>query len=56
MNVKAITLKEWVICGNCGCKLFKVFSGATAKHLEIKCHQCKSLNSVEIGGKNGQIK
>ena len=54
MNVKSITLKDWVICGECGCKLFKILANPLAKHIEIKCHQCKTINSVDIGVKNEQ--
>ena len=55
MSVNAIILKEWVVCGTCGAKLFKIFDKATARNIEIKCHQCKSINRVLIekkGGKN----
>lgn len=48
MNVKSIILKDWAICGHCGCKLFKLLDNSTAKNLEIKCHQCKNINIVEI--------
>lgn len=48
MNVKSIILKDWVICGECGSKLFKIFGNASATDIEIKCHQCKKINKVEI--------
>ena len=51
MNVKAIILKDWVICGTCGAKLFKILDKATARNIEIKCHQCKSINRVQIDKK-----
>lgn len=48
MVVKSITLKDWAICGTCGAKLFKIYSKATARNIETKCHQCKSINKIEI--------
>ena len=54
MNVKSITLKDWAICGICGCKLFRIYNKAIARHIEIKCRQCKSINKIEI--KDREIK
>lgn len=54
MSVNAIILKEWVVCGTCGAKLFKIFDKATARNIEIKCHQCKSINKVKIDRKEKQ--
>lgn len=39
---------EWVRCGNCNHKLFKVTDEKYKTHkgemVEIKCHSCKMLN------------
>lgn len=39
---------EWVRCGNCGHKLFKLtdrkYQRKPEKIIEIKCHSCKVLN------------
>ena len=48
MVVKSIILKDWAICGTCGAKLFRIYNKATARNIEIKCHQCKSINKVEV--------
>ena len=48
MKLKSITIKNWVICGNCGAKLCAKTDTSTANDLEIKCHQCKAINSVNI--------
>lgn len=53
MNVKAIILKEWAVCGNCGGRLFKIYDKANAQNIEIKCHQCKTLNTIHIENKKG---
>lgn len=51
MVVKSIILKDWAICGTCGAKLFRIYNKATARNIEIKCHQCKSINKIEIKDK-----
>lgn len=48
MSVRAIILKEWAVCGTCGARLFKIYDKASARNIEIKCHQCKQLNQVHI--------
>lgn len=39
---------EWVRCGNCGHKLFRLtdpkYKDKKNETLEIKCHSCKMLN------------
>lgn len=39
---------EWVRCGNCSHKLFrltnKLYKNKTTETLEIKCSSCKALN------------
>ena len=39
---------EWVRCGHCGHKLFKLtderYKAKRSELLEIKCHSCKTLN------------
>lgn len=50
MLVKATTRNdEWVCCGNCGHKLFKLTdkryrNPAKPEFIEVKCHSCKVLN------------
>ena len=49
MSVKATTKSdEWVRCGHCGHKLFKLtderYKDKKNEVLEIKCHSCKNLN------------
>lgn len=49
MSVKATTrTDEWVRCGNCGHKLFRLtderYKNKKGETLEIKCHSCKVLN------------
>ncbi len=45
---------EWVRCGNCGHKLGKMIGVWPEKQampaFEMKCHSCKTLNYVMIGG------
>ena len=39
---------EWVRCGNCGHKLFRLtdpkYKKTEKETMEIKCHSCKALN------------
>lgn len=37
---------EWVRCGKCGRKLFKIEKNSCLDNLEIeiKCHSCKEIN------------
>lgn len=49
MLVKATTkTDEWVRCGNCGHKLFRLtderYKNKKSEILEIKCHSCKVKN------------
>ena len=46
---------EWVRCGRCGNKLFKVDKGdtlITLTGIEIKCHSCKAVNSFKKNEKS----
>ena len=47
--IKAIRLKEWIICGSCGCKLAGANKNTKSKQIFIKCHGCKEINLVETG-------
>lgn len=46
--INAIRLKQWVICGICGCKLAGVNKDTEAKQVFIKCHGCKEINLIEV--------
>lgn len=46
--LNAIRLKEWLICGGCGCKLAGVNQQSQCKEIFIKCHQCKEINVCEV--------
>lgn len=48
MKQKSIVIKNWVICSNCGAKLCAKTETSTASDLEIKCHQCKTINTINI--------
>lgn len=50
--MRSIKINNWIVCGNCGCKLAGVNSTSKAKQLFIKCHACKEINEVnlEMGG------
>lgn len=52
--MRSIKINNWIVCGNCGCKLAGVNSTSKAKQLFIKCHACKEINEVnlEMGGGN----
>lgn len=41
--------REWVRCGKCGHKLFKIDKNSDNKidGIEIKCHSCKTVNKVD---------
>ena len=45
---------EWIRCGKCGHKLGRAVGEWSPRNsfpaLEIKCHSCKELNYVMIGG------
>lgn len=51
--INAINLKEWVICGACGCKLAGINPNSMAKLVYIKCHSCKNINLIQVGDENG---
>lgn len=46
--MEAINISNWLVCGNCGCKLGKIEKGGICKKVEIKCHQCKTINKINI--------
>ena len=52
--INAIRLKEWIICGNCGCKLAGANKETVAKQLFIKCHSCKDINNIQVGDNDAQ--
>lgn len=51
--------KEWVRCERCGHKLAKVVGVWDGKNafpaLELKCHSCKTLNYIMIGGQKKDV-
>lgn len=54
--VTRIDKDKWIRCRKCGHKLGKAV-GKWNKHnsfpaIEIKCHSCKELNYIMIGGRN----
>lgn len=49
ITVTALDSNCWVLCGNCGAKLLKKKKeNAKANNVEIKCHNCKALNEVNL--------
>lgn len=54
MPTARIDKEKWVRCGQCGHKLGKalgVWSEIQAMPaLEVKCHSCKAINYIMIGG------
>jgi len=52
--INAIKIRDWVICGVCGCKLAGINKNTTANQLFIKCHGCKEINEVKVENINGK--
>lgn len=50
--------KEWFRCSECGHRLGKMVGvwseGQAMPALEIKCHSCKTLNYILIGGQKNE--
>lgn len=54
MNAR-IDENNWVRCGKCSHKLMKIVGAGicnSAPIVEVKCHSCKELNILVIGGRN----
>jgi len=47
---------RWIRCGQCSHKLGKAVGAWSEKQampaIEVKCHSCKTLNYIMIGGQN----
>lgn len=47
----------WIRCAACGHKLGKIAGEWTVRQsfpaIEIKCHSCKELNYIFVGGQKG---
>ena len=57
MNAK-IDENKWIRCGKCGHKLGKAVGlwndRMAMPAIETKCHSCKSLNYIMIGGQGNE--
>lgn len=58
MATARIEKDKWIRCSECGHKLGRI-AGEWAEHqsfpaIEIKCHSCKALNYIMIGGQGGR--
>lgn len=49
---------KWIRCGKCGHKLGKAVGEWSTRSsfpaIEIKCHSCKELNYIMIGGQGNE--
>lgn len=46
--MEAVRINDWLICGNCGCKLAKIDEGGSCRLVTVKCHQCKNINNINV--------
>ena len=42
------TITEWYCCRKCGQKLFKIYPGAKARGILMKCKRCKEIIEITI--------
>lgn len=53
-TVVMINDEKWAVCPECGHKIFKIEKISGEITFESKCHSCKTVSKITIGGCDGK--